>query len=164
VERRVQRHRKLRRDHEHGRELTATYYPAQNNKQIISGNFYEDRAANGSASNTLVLTFTQTPTNQFLNVTDVSCAASVASAQVITGMTLFSGTTSGADDLGRPYSILGSAVPESSGAFSYYSIVTNQIYYKFGPGRYPAIEIDTASSGSTSILANCVIVGNLTDN
>jgi len=163
VERRVQRHRKLRRDHEHGRELTATYYPAQNNKQIISGNFYEDRAANGSASNTLVLTFTQTPTNQFLNVTDVSCAASVASAQVITGMTLFSGTTSGADDLGRPYSILGSAVPESSGAFSYYSIVTNQIYYKFGPGRYPAIEIDTASSGSTSILAS-VIVGNLTDN
>jgi hypothetical protein len=144
--------------------VTATYYPAQDNKQIISGNFYEDRATYGSSSNVLVLTFTQTPTNQFLNITNVSCAASVASAQAITGMTLFAGTTSGANDLGRPYSILGSATPESSGPFCYYSIVTNQIYYKFGPGRYPAIEIDTASSGSASILANCVIVGNLTDN
>jgi hypothetical protein len=135
---------------------------AQNNKQIISGTFYEDRA-NGAANSILVLTFAQTPANQFLNVTNVSCSVTVASAQVITAMTLYAGTTSGANDLGRPYSIKGSAAPETINTSKYYSIVTNQVYFKFGPGRFPTIEIDTQSTGQISISADCVIVGNLTD-
>jgi hypothetical protein len=136
---------------------------AQQNKQIISGTWYEDRAVSLVSGDQIFLTFTQTPTNQFLNVTNVSCSVNVASVQVITGMTLVAGTTSGSEDLQRPYSVMGSANPVSSGSVRYYSIV-NQIYYKFGPGRYPTIEIDTVSSGSTTILANCVIVGNLTSN
>jgi hypothetical protein len=137
---------------------------AQANKQIISGTWYEDRASNSNNSSLLLLTFTQTPTNQFLNITNVSCFVQVSSAQVIGAMQLLAGTTSGATDLGRPYEIKGSATPETSGSNKFYSIVTNQIYYKFGPGRFPSILIDTATTGSFSINASCVIVGNLTDN
>jgi hypothetical protein len=136
---------------------------AQNNKQIISGTWYEDRAAAlNNSSSVLVLTFAQTPTNQFLNITNISCAISVASTQVMTGMTLFAGTTSGANDLVRPYAIMGNVTPQSIGSSKYYS-VTNQIYFKFGPGRYPSIEIDVPSTGTDSAIANCVIVGNLSD-
>jgi hypothetical protein len=36
---------------------------------------------------------------------------------------------------------------------------------RFGPGRFPSIEIDAVSaSNSYSTFANCTIVGNLTDN
>jgi hypothetical protein len=136
---------------------------AQNNKQIISGTWYEDRAFGGNSTNTLVLTFAQTPTSQFLNITNVSCIVQVDSAQALISMFLTAGTTSGAEDLGRPYSVKGSAVPETSGAFKWYSIVQNGIFYKFGPGRFPSIEIDTTSTGSSLISADCVIVGNLTD-
>jgi hypothetical protein len=137
---------------------------AQNNKQIISGTWYEDRASAQNTSSPLVLTFAQTPSNQFLNITNVSCAVGVTSAQIIFGMSLLAGTTSGQNDLGRPYSVLGAATTQTTSTAKYYSVVTNQIYYKFGPGRFPSIEIDTETSGSTSIVANCVIVGNLTDN
>jgi hypothetical protein len=140
---------------------------AQNNKQIISGTWYEDRAAvgNGGNSSLLLVTFAQTPANQFLNVTNVSCNVSVNSGQVITLMNLNAGTTSGQNDLGRPYSILGNVIPQTSGSFKYYSIVTNQIFFKFGPGRFPSIEIDSQTTGgSFSTFANCVIVGNLSDN
>jgi hypothetical protein len=42
----------------------------QNSNQIISGTWYEDRAPSGVTSAPgIVLTFAQTPTNQFLNIT-----------------------------------------------------------------------------------------------
>jgi hypothetical protein len=137
---------------------------AQLNKQIISGTWYEDRAAATNPSSTLTLTFAQTPTNQFLNITNVACTVVVDTTQAMSQITLFGGTTSGANDLGRSYSLKGSATPETAGSAKYYSIVTNQVYYKFGPGRFPSIEIDTQTTGTNSIIANCVIVGNLTDN
>jgi hypothetical protein len=139
---------------------------AQNNKQIISGTWYEDRATTTtpvSDSSMIVLTFAQTPSNQFLNITSVSCFLEMAAGQSAINMFLNAGSTSGAQDVSRPYFILGSAVPITSGGTKYYSIV-NQIYYKFGPGRFPAIEIDTVSTASFLAVANCVIVGNLTDN
>jgi hypothetical protein len=68
-------------------------------------------------------------------------------------MSLNAGTTSGANDLGRPYEITGSVTPETSG-FKYYSIVTNQIYYKLGPGRFLTIKIDTQSTGAFLSLHN----------
>jgi len=78
-------------------------------------------------------------------------------------MTLCAGTASGFNDLGRPYSIKGNAGPETLGTAKYYSIVQNGIFYKFGPGRFPTIEIDIQSSDAFSINSNCTIVGNLTD-
>jgi hypothetical protein len=138
---------------------------AQNNKQIISGTWYEDRAAPpASATGGLAVTFAQTPTDQFLNVTNVSCSILTGSNAAISSMTLNAGTTSGAFDLGRRYEIKGGVSSETVGSQKYYSIVTNQIYYKFGPGRFPTIEIDTASTATTQTVANCTIVGNLTDN
>jgi hypothetical protein len=138
---------------------------AQNNNQIISGTWYEDRANGANSSTEIILTFAQTPTNQFLNVTNVACTVDVSPNQAISVMTLVAGTTTGADDLHREYAIKGNTTPETAGAFKWYSIVTNQIYYKFGPGRFPSILIDSVvSSGSASLQASCVIVGNLTDN
>jgi hypothetical protein len=141
---------------------------AQNNKQIISGTWYEDRAVgNNSSPNFLLLNFTQTPANQFLNITNVSCNVTVPSAAVINAVTLIAGSTSGAENLGRPYEIKGNVTPETSGSSKYYSIVQNGIFYKFGPGRFPTIEIDAQSTSALSIGAigaNCVIVGNLTEN
>jgi hypothetical protein len=139
---------------------------AQSNKQIISGTWYEDRASSGVLTSTSnpVLAFAQTPANQFLNVTNVSCTVTTSSAQIISGMTLAAGTTSGASDLGRPYSILGNITSQTFNTSKFNSIVTNQVFYKFGPGRFPTIEIDTLSTGSSSANASCVIVGNLTDN
>jgi len=138
---------------------------AQNNKQIISGTWYEDRAQVISASTTpLTLTFAQTPTNQFLNVTNVACSILVASGVVVTSVTLNVGATSGANNLGRNYEIKGSATSETIGSSKYYSITANQIFFKVGPGRFPAIEIDEAFIGSPlTSNASCVIVGNLTD-
>jgi hypothetical protein len=138
---------------------------AQNNKPITSGTFYEDRAsASNTNSSLFTLTFAQSPTNKLLNITNVSCSATVSSDQTISLITLFVGTASGQNDLGRPYSIKGSATPETIGPYKFYSIVTNQIYYKMGFGRYPTIQIGTLSTNSYSTDASCVIVGNLTDN
>jgi hypothetical protein len=62
-------------------------------------------------------------------------------------------------------SIRGNAAFETSVTTKYYSLVNDQIIYKFGPGRYPSINISTAfNSGSTYLDANCVIVGELKDN
>jgi hypothetical protein len=138
---------------------------AQQNEQIISGTWYEDRATNSNSSNgQLVLTFTQTPSDKFLNITNVSCSVSMGTSQGMTQLALEAGTTSGARDLGRYYDIKGNAVPETIGSFKYYSIATNQVFFKFGPGRYPSIYVFTQSSGSFATSADCVIVGNLTDN
>jgi hypothetical protein len=79
---------------------------AQSNKQIISGAFYEDRAFFDSFNPSFAVTFAQTPTNQFLNITNVSCSIIVGSSQIVSALFLEAGTTSGANDLGRPYSIL----------------------------------------------------------
>jgi hypothetical protein len=139
---------------------------AQENKQIISGTWYEDRATTTTLSSTSapILTFAQTPANQFLNITNVSCAVTTSAAQIISAVTLDAGTTSGAPDLGRPYSIEGNITPQTKGNSTWYSIVTNPIFYKFGPGRFPSIKIETQSLGSFSVNASCVIVGNLSDN
>jgi hypothetical protein len=140
---------------------------AQSNKQIVSGTWYEDRAVQAPAPNSqVILTFAQTPTDKFLNITNVSCNVTVVSTAAIDSMTLVAGSTSGALDLGRPYEIKGSVAPETVGGAKIYSIVTNQVFYKFGPGRFPSIVIDTimSGSGSPSSTAICVIVGNLTEN
>jgi hypothetical protein len=137
---------------------------AQSNKQIISGTWYEDRAAATTNSGTINLTFTQTPVSQFLNLTNVSCHLIVGSNQVLGDMVLNAGTTSGAQDLARPYFVDGGVHTETNGASKFYTIITNQIYFKFGPGRFPIIEIDTAATaGAQSINAQCTIVGNLSD-
>jgi hypothetical protein len=137
---------------------------AQNNKQIISGTWYEDRAnASNSANNQLILTFTQTPASQFLNITNIACSITVLPSEGVGTMYLVAGTTSGQGDLDRPYAIKGNATPETVGTSKYYSIV-NQVFFKFGPGRFPSIVVNTASSGSSATSADCVIVGNLTDN
>jgi hypothetical protein len=136
---------------------------AQNNKPITSGTWYEDRAQITSFITNALLTFAQTPTGKFLNVTNVSCNIVVGSAEIISGLTLNGGTASGMQDLLRPYSVKAAVTPEVSGAFKYYSIVTNQIFYKFGSGRFPSIEVDTQSTGTSTGSAQCTIVGNLTD-
>jgi hypothetical protein len=138
---------------------------AQNNKQIISGTWYEDRANSGNINSaTFTLAFAQTPANQFLNITNISCGLELDGNQSATVMYLVAGQTSGAADLGRPYSILGSPIPVTGGGAKYYSIVQNGIFFKFGPGRFPSIQIFSVSTGSFSTVANCTIVGNLTDN
>jgi hypothetical protein len=129
---------------------------AQNNKQIISGTWYEDRASNGGNQSDILLTFAQTPANQFLNVTNVACNFTAASGQVISTMNLFAGTTSGANDLGRTYSIKGSATSAVPNIIPLFS-------YKPGPGRYPTIQISSQSTGQFFNAADCVIVGNLTE-
>ena len=136
---------------------------AQQNKQIISGTFYEDRAATTSSDTGFILTFAQTPSNQFLNITNVNCVVTLTTQEALIGLFLQGGTTSGANDLGRAMTIRGSVTPETSGSLKYYSIATNQVFFKFGPGRYPSIEIDVGTTGSASNFGNCTIVGNLTD-
>jgi hypothetical protein len=134
---------------------------AQQNKQIISGTWYEDRAV--SALNSQIFTFTQVPANQFLNITNVSCQMTTTTQEVVAEVYLVAGTTSGANDLGRPYGLMGSAVPRTLGGNNYYSIVTNQIYFKFGPGRFPSIIMSMVSTGTFAAAGSCVIVGNLSD-
>jgi hypothetical protein len=137
---------------------------AQNNKQIISGNWYEDRAVTHIDSLNLTLTFAQTPTDKFLNVTNVSCTIQTAPNQSISEFYLQAGTSSGVGDLGRPYPLKGNTTPEIVGTSKYYSVVTNQIYFKFGPGRFPSMIVNTSTSDLTFLTAECVMVGNLTDN
>jgi hypothetical protein len=136
---------------------------AQQNKQVISGTWYEDRAQFGFTTNGVIfLSFAQTPSDKFLNVTNVSCFVNAAPAQTIAGIFLNAGTTSGATDIIRPFSLRGGITLETTSDTKYYGILANQIFYKYGPGRFPVIEIDLQSTGSS--LAQCVIVGNLTDN
>jgi len=80
------------------------------------------------------------------------------------GMPLNAGTALGVSDLGRPYEIKGNVTPEANSTNKYYSIVQNGILYKFGPGRFPSISIDTVATASPFVGAQCTIVGNLTDN
>lgn len=135
---------------------------AQNNMPIRSGVFYEDRAS--STSNGVVnLTFAQSPTDKFLNITNVACDIQLGANQALAYVEFNVGTTSGNPDLGRNYPLRGIVTPEiASNGAKYYSIVTNQIYYKMGPGRFPSIAVTSASTQTA--YANCIIVGNLSDN
>ena len=141
---------------------------AQQNKPIVSGTWYEDRAGSGGTTGTsnITLTFAQTPPTKYLNVTNVACDVHMGTNQNISLMVLNAGTTSGANDLNRPYSIKANLVSEQwYGGYKSYSIITNQIFYKFGPGRFPSIMINTVQpSGQPGLGAQCVIVGNLSDN
>lgn len=139
---------------------------AQYNKQIISGTFYEDRATNAANATTLLLTFQPSPANKYLNITNVSCSIYTGSQQILDDVTLFVGTTSGTDDLGRDYSIRGNVFPQTVANASFYSIATNQIYFKMGPGRFPTLRIGASVATNITVIieASCVIVGNLTDN
>ena len=138
---------------------------AQSNKPIISGTWYEDRASLSLSSSSVVLTFAQTPADKFLDVTHVACEILTLPAQYLAIVSLNAGSTSGSTDLGRPMSIRGNTTFEASNSTKYYSLVNDQILYKFGPGRFPSIRIGTAyNSGNASVSANCVIVGELKDN
>jgi hypothetical protein len=138
---------------------------AQNNKQIISGTWYEDRASGvTSTDETFTLTFAQTPANQFVNITNVSCYLTLFSTQALTGAFLYAEATPGTNTLGRPYNIRGNVTPETISSTKFYSIVQNGIFYKVGPSRFPAIEIDTQTTGAQATNVNCTIVGNLTEN
>jgi hypothetical protein len=140
---------------------------AQNNKPISSGTWYEDRAIFSNGSNILTLTFAQAPTDKFLNITNVACDIETSLGYVLGRVALGASTSSGGSgDLGRSQSIRGASPPEISVSTRYYSIVT-QPYLKLGPGRFPFIQISIAiqTTGATaSLLGDCVIVGNLTDN
>lgn len=138
---------------------------AQNNKQIISGTYYEDQATNpGVSSGNATLTFAQTPANKFVNVTHVACDVFVTSAQVLTLLRLQVGTTSGASDLGRSYPIKNTPnAPEVVQSGKVYSVVTDQIFFKIGPGRFPSIFIVAVGSATNSVAPNCFIVGTLSD-
>lgn len=136
---------------------------AQNNKQIIAGTFYEDRASSFSSTGNIFLAFAQTPIGQLLNITNVACDIQLTANQALARVELNAGTTAGNTDLGRNYPIRAISSPEvASNGDRYYTIVTNQIYYKFGPGRFPTISV--TSSGSQYVSANCIIIGNLSDN
>jgi hypothetical protein len=107
------------------------------------------------------LSFSQTPSDKFLNITNVSCNVVTSSPQILAAATLEGGTTFGANDLARTYAIMGNATPQTSAGSTYYSIVQNGVFYKFGPGRFPSIFFLTSTAGSAEF--DCVIVGNLTD-
>src|SRR5262249_31092647 len=106
----------------------------------------------------------QSPAEKFLNITNIACTIGTSSSQVLSGLDFQVGTSSGAFDLARPMSVRGNAIPETLGSNKWYSVVTNQIYFKMGPNRFPSIGITTFSSGASFVDATCVIVGNLTDN
>lgn len=141
---------------------------AQNNLPIRTGNYYIDQAATTASGSSLILTFAQTPTDKFLNITNISCAAIIKSPQIVQGWFLAVGTTLGANDLGRLYAIQGSVPPPevASDGSKIYSAIINGMLFKLGPGRYPSIIVNAPSNGNNNpnINADCVITGNLTDN
>lgn len=135
---------------------------AQNNKPISSGTWYEDRASVSNSSYYAAPAFAQIPADKFLDITHVTCTIRVESGQNLTTVYLYAGSTSGSADLGRPMSIRGNTTFEAANSGKYYSLVTDQILYKFGPGRYPSIFVQADSGGQ--IFVDCVIVGELKDN
>jgi hypothetical protein len=146
--------------------LAAPAY-AQFNKPISSGNWYEDRAS-GSASNNqnLYLSFAQAPTDKFLNITRVSCLIATATNQAIVGVWVSGASTPNlANDVNRQQYLAVNLPAELAGPNKYYTL-NQATYLKLGPGRYPSMMIETAlASGTTStIAADCAIVGDLSDN
>ena len=137
---------------------------AQANKPIISGTWYEDRASGFTANNQILLTLAQTPANKLLNITHVACTINTKSTQALLAVDLDVGSTSGSVDLFRPYPIRGNVSPQVTNSTNSWSVVTDRIFYKVGPGRYPSINILTSSDGASyAINATCIIVGELSD-
>lgn len=139
---------------------------AQQNKPIRSGTWYEDRAILTQGTSVLTLAFAQTPTDKFLNVTHVACVITTSSNKAVTLVMLSGGTTSGGNDLDRPYFLLGALTgPATVNNFKYYGLTTDAVFMKYGPGRYPTIlvEADNLTSGLDSINVNCKLVGQLSD-
>lgn len=138
---------------------------AQNNKQVISGTFYEDQASGVATAQALLLKFVQTPANKFLNITNVNCNITTALSEVVADVRVQTGSVSGGNDLGRDHSIRGTLSPETGSVYKYYGISNSAVYFKLGPGRYPSIYISTptASAGSLFTAATCYIVGDLSD-
>ena len=89
----------------------------------------------------------------------------VTSSQVLTLLRLQVGTSAGSGDLGRSYPLKNSPnAPEvTPGGAKVYSVVTDQIFFKIGPGRFPSIFIVAPSSGVASVTPNCFITGTLSD-
>lgn len=144
--------------------VLATPAHAQNNKPIISGTFYEDRASAVVNSSFVRLTLAQIPADKFLDVTHVACQIITQPTNFLALVNLQAGSTAGSTDRGRPMSIRGNTIAEGSNSTKYYSLVNDQILYKFGPGRYPSIEIGVVfDTGGVLINADCVIVGELKD-
>lgn len=138
---------------------------AQNNKPLRSGAWYEDRASNSSTGyNGITLSFAPTPTDTFLNITNVACSIEVSSGQVIRSAALQIGTRSGENDLGRTYEVLGPASPQSDQIRKFYSVVTNGIHFKIGSGRYPSLFVTGSVTNNQYFNVSCTIVGNLTSN
>jgi hypothetical protein len=143
---------------------------AQSNKPIRSGTWYEDQALNNvssSAATSFLLTFAQTPTDKFLNVTNVSCLVQINPELALRTLTLFVGTTSGATDLGRGYNIRPNGPGDTVGLVKVYSVVTGEVFFKMGAGRYPSIIANSevvSGSATPHVILGCTIVGNLTDN
>ncbi|MBR0689390.1 hypothetical protein JQ594_25970 [Bradyrhizobium manausense] len=138
---------------------------AQINKQVISGTWYEDRATANGNTNSLILTLTQVPANKFLNITHVACTIATQTSQVLDRVDLNTGSTSGNSDLGRSYPLRGNVSPQVVASANSWSVVTDKVYFKIGPGRYPSISISTYSSGGATpyVTASCVVVGDLSD-
>jgi hypothetical protein len=139
---------------------------AQNNQPIRSGNYYIDQAAQTVSDFSVNLTFAQTPTDKFTNITNISCATFTKAPQIVQAVYLFVGSTSGVNDLGRFYQIGGSVPsPEvAADGSKQYTVNVNGMNFKLGPGRYPTIHVTAPTSGTASITSNCVITANLTDN
>src|SRR5262249_33559098 len=111
------------------------------------------------------LTFAQSPADKFLNVTNIACDIRTSTAQVLSFVNLVLGTTF--NDLSRPMPIRGSVIPVTELSTNTYSIVTNQIFFKMGPSRFPSVAIQTSaplSNPNNIVESTCVIVGHLTDN
>ncbi|MBR0835196.1 hypothetical protein JQ612_18580 [Bradyrhizobium manausense] len=145
--------------------LAAPAY-AQNNKPIRSGTWYEDQASLvGGSSQTLTLA--QSPTDKFLNITHVACLISVPNGptiQPVIDVFLTVGSTSGANDLGRKQHFLNTTNQAFVKAVAYYTIITDAVFFKVGPGRYPSIRISTDTAQTPiALTSECTIVGNLTD-
>jgi|EndMetStandDraft_6_1072998.scaffolds.fasta_scaffold06014_6 hypothetical protein len=139
---------------------------AQNNKPVRSGTWYEDRASAMISNNMLTLWFAQAPTDKVLNITHVACDIHTALGWVLAHTTIGGSTNNGpSGDLGRTQTIRGSAEAEVSVSFRYYSVIADT-FLKLGPGRFPFITITSASTANASpfqVSADCVIVGNLSD-
>jgi hypothetical protein len=138
---------------------------AQNNKQVISGTWFEDRASNSVNAQNLYLTFAQAPTDKFLNITRVSCAITATSNMVMLDVMVSGGTAPNqASDVNRPQYLAVNLPVESFSTQKYYTL-NQQTYLKLGPGRYPSVSINAVvtTSGAININASCAIVGDLSD-
>ncbi|MBR0686769.1 hypothetical protein JQ612_31560 [Bradyrhizobium manausense] len=139
---------------------------AQGNKQIISGTYYEDRASHVSSGNSMItLTLTQTPTNKFVNITNVSCIVATFASQAFPYGQLQLGTAPGQNDIGRTYTLRGISPIPNAGGYNFYSVGVDGMFFKIGPGRFPSIALYSTvpSSGGLYLWGDCTVTGTLSD-